>query len=86
MTLEQIIDTDHFPLNMPNTRAYREAVAAAQASLADDGCAVLKRFVRDDTLRSCLTKSRPQNRPHYSTECINFTTRRPILTIRTNIQ
>ena len=50
MTLEQIIDTDHFPLNMPNTRAYREAVAAAQASLADDGCAVLKRLVRDDTL------------------------------------
>ena len=48
-----------------HARAYREAVAAAQASLADDGWleAVLKRLVRDDTDGSCLTKSPPENRP-----------------------
>ena len=57
---------------MPNTRAYREAVAAAQASLADDGCAVLKRFIRDDTLQvmSDEIAARKQT-THYSTECIN---------------
>ena len=72
MTLEHLINTDRFPLNTPSAKAYREAVAAAQASLADDGCAVLKRFIRDDTLQvmSDEIAARKQT-THYSTECIN---------------
>ena len=72
MTLEHLINIDRFPLNTPNAQAYREAVAAAQASLADDGCAVLKRFIRDDTLRVMSEEIAARKQTtHYSTECIN---------------
>lgn len=72
MTLEDLIDIDRFPLNAPSAEAYRGAVAVAQASLAEDGCAVLKRFIRDDTLQvmSDEIAARKQT-THYSTECIN---------------
>jgi len=72
MTLEHLINIDRFPLNTPSTKAYQEAVAAARASLSDDGCAVLKRFIRDVTLQvmSDEIAARKQT-THYSTECIN---------------
>ena len=72
MTLEHLINADRFPLTTPNAQAYQKAVAAARASLADDGCAVLKRFIRDATLQVMSEEIAARKQTtHYSTECIN---------------
>ena len=72
MMLDQLINTERFPLNERTADAYAEAVTVARASLADDGCAVLKGFIYDETLRvmSDEIAARKQT-THYSAECIN---------------
>lgn len=72
MMLDQLINTERFPLNERTADAYAEAVTVARASLAHDGCAVLTRFIRDDTLQTMSDEIAARKQAtHYSTECIN---------------
>lgn len=48
MALGDIVDLERFPIDQPQSAGYEAAVAAARAGLADDGCSVLKGFVRRD--------------------------------------
>jgi len=41
-----VIDLARYPIDRPGSPAYRDCLAAVRAELDDDGCAVLKGFVR----------------------------------------
>ncbi len=51
MSLGDLIDTQRYPLENSDNATYEEAVATARLSLTTEGCAVLKHFIRDHTLR-----------------------------------
>ena len=47
---QDYIDLRRYPLDRPDSDQYADLVAEAAAQLADDGCCVLKGFVRQDAL------------------------------------
>ena len=72
MNLEQFVDTDRFPLAEPGRKEYKRSVSEARASLADEGCAILKRFIRPDALRIMSEEiACRKGATHFSTDCIN---------------
>jgi len=72
VSLEQLIDTDRFPLAEPKRQEYKRSVSEARVSLADQGCAILKRFIRPDTLRIMSDEiACRKGDTHFSTDCIN---------------
>ncbi|MFJ8884376.1 arpA protein [Streptomyces sp. NPDC102402] len=46
ITLDQVVDTDRYPLSDPEGTEIRAVVARARRELAEDGCTVLPDFVR----------------------------------------
>lgn len=54
MNPKDLIDYDRFPLDQPDSPAYTAAVAEIQASLASDGCAVVKNFLSPTGLADIL--------------------------------
>ncbi|MFJ4836924.1 arpA protein [Streptomyces sp. NPDC088746] len=46
ITLDQVVDTDHYPLSEPGSPRARAVVARARRELAEAGCTVLPDFVR----------------------------------------
>ena len=72
MNLEQFVDTDRFPLAEPGRKEYKRSVSEARTSLADEGCAILKRFIRPDALRIMSEEiACRKGATHFSTDCIN---------------
>ena len=45
-----IIDLARYPIDRPDSQAYDARLAAIRSELEDDGCAVLKGFVRSECL------------------------------------
>ncbi|MEU1980574.1 arpA protein [Nocardia sp. NPDC019395] len=72
VTLDEIVDTSRYPLAEPGTPGWRAAVAAARADLAEDGCTVLREFIRPE-LHALLSGQGERMAPHayYRTERVN---------------
>ncbi|MFI5717182.1 arpA protein [Nocardia sp. NPDC051750] len=72
VTLDEIVDTSRYPLAEPDTPEWRAAVAAARADLAEDGCTVLREFIRPE-LHPLLGEQGERMAPHayYRTERVN---------------
>ncbi len=49
-TLDPIVDLDTYPISQPGTPAYHALLDRCRKQLQDDGCVVLKGFVRADAL------------------------------------
>ncbi|GAA5052990.1 HalD/BesD family halogenase [Nocardia callitridis] len=70
--LDEIVDTARYPLTDPHGSGRREAIARARAELAEDGCTVLREFIRPElieTLRAQGERIAPQ--AHYQVERVN---------------
>ncbi|MEU4315237.1 arpA protein [Nocardia sp. NPDC024068] len=72
VTLDEIVDTSRYPIADSGAPARREAVAAARADLAEDGCTVLREFIRPE-LHALLGTQGEAMAPHayYRTERVN---------------
>lgn len=72
LTLEQIIDTDRYPLLEPESPAYLEVVEAARTQLRESGCALNKNFIRPEAL-AVLGKEIWDRKPqtHFSKQTMN---------------
>ena len=70
--LGELVDLDRYPLDRPETGAYRAAVAAARTGLTGDGCAVIRDLVRPDGVRRLDDEiSARKYTTHFSTQVIN---------------
>ncbi|MBF6288286.1 arpA protein [Nocardia cyriacigeorgica] len=72
VALDEIVDTTRFPITEPDSAGWRAAVAAARADLAQDGCTVLREFIRPE-LHERLREQGEQMAPHahYQVERVN---------------
>lgn len=72
VTLDEIVDTSRYPLTDPGSPGWRDAIAAARADLAEDGCTVLRAFIRPE-LHARLAEQGKQMAPqaYYRTERVN---------------
>lgn len=63
----RLIDTDRYPIDAPESAAARALVADCRAALADDGCVVLRDFVRPEALARMTAESRARShRAHFN--------------------
>lgn len=72
ITLDQMVDTDRYPLSDPGSAEIRSVVARARRELATVGCTVLPDFVRPslhETLRQECAALAPQ--AYYDVETVN---------------
>ncbi|MDH3293390.1 MAG: arpA protein [Acidimicrobiia bacterium] len=70
--LGDLIDLDTYPLDHPDSEAYRAAVKAAQEQLRSDGCAIIKDLVRPDALRILSAEIvERKHTTHFSTQTMN---------------
>lgn len=72
ITLDQMVDTDRYPLSDPEGTAARAVVARARRELAEDGCTVLPDFVRP-ALHEALRQECAALAPHayFDVETVN---------------
>ena len=70
-TVHDIVDTTRYPL-VPDSVGWRAAVEAARADLAEDGCTVLRGFIRPE-LRERLREQGERMAPdaYYQVERVN---------------
>ncbi|MEU5654125.1 arpA protein [Streptomyces sp. NPDC047737] len=72
ITLDQVVDTDRYPLSDPGSREAREVVARAGHELSDVGCTVLPDFIRPslhEVLREECAAIAPQ--AYFDVETVN---------------
>ncbi|MCX5413052.1 arpA protein [Streptomyces sp. NBC_00059] len=72
ITLDQVVDTDHYPLTDPESTQTRAVVARAREELAGTGCTVLPDFVRPalhEVLRQECAAIAPQ--AYFDVETVN---------------
>ncbi|MGW1814655.1 HalD/BesD family halogenase [Streptomyces sp. NPDC002125] len=72
ITLDQVVDTDHYPLTEPENTRTRAVVARAREELAGTGCTVLPDFVRPalhEVLRQECAAIAPQ--AYFDVETVN---------------
>lgn len=70
--VEELVDTDRYPLSDPTSAAWADVVAQVQRELQVDGCSVLADFVRPsqvDALRRECAQIAPQ--AYYDVETVN---------------
>ncbi len=75
-----LVDLDKYPIHSPSSGKFRTLLAQTQAQLSDDGCAVLRGFVRADRIRDLVQEAdRVADRGHRSFNRTNvyFTTDNP---------
>ncbi|WP_405661697.1 arpA protein [Streptomyces sp. NBC_01166] len=72
ITLDQVVDTDHYPLSEPGSPQARAVVARARRELAEAGCTVLPDFVRPP-LQEVLRQECAALAPHayFDVETVN---------------
>jgi len=51
------IDTFSYPIDEPDSSKFTNLIGAIKSSLAQDGCAVLKRFVREEAIPALCTEA-----------------------------
>ncbi|GAA5128646.1 arpA protein [Haloechinothrix salitolerans] len=70
--VEQLVDTESYPLSEPGSDRWREVVATIRGELLDDGCSVLSEFVRPE-LRDVLRREGAGMAPdaYYDAETVN---------------
>ncbi len=72
LSLEEIVDTDRYPLLAPESAAYASVVDAARSQLNESGCALNKNFVRPDALKVLGEEIRDRkSHTHFSTQNMN---------------
>ncbi|MER5550762.1 arpA protein [Streptomyces sp. NPDC002793] len=72
ITLDQVVDTDHYPLTDPESAEARAVVARARRELAEAGCTVLPDFIRpshQEVLRQECAALAPQ--AYFDVETVN---------------
>ena len=57
MDLARIVDLDRYPIHEPGGAGFEASVAAARASLAHDGCAMVRGFVKPDAIAHMAAES-----------------------------
>jgi hypothetical protein len=70
--VEQVVDTERYPLSDPTSAAWQDAVHQARHELRHNGCSVLRDFIRpglQDDLRREGVAIAPQ--AHYDVEVVN---------------
>jgi len=71
-TLADLVDLDRYPIDQPDTDAYRATVAEAQTGLRSVGCAVIKDLVKPDAVRQLNDEIvARKHTTHFSTQVIN---------------
>lgn len=70
--LNEIVDTARFPLSAPGSAGWIDAVADARSGLDDEGCTVLRGFIRPDLIETLRAESEA-SAPHayYRVERVN---------------
>jgi len=72
MTLEELVDLDRYPIDQPDSAAYRAVVDDARTGLRSVGCAVIKDLVRPDGLARLGAEIWDRkDTTHFSTQVIN---------------
>ena len=79
--IDDLVDIATYPLDQPNSVAYKSAVADARSQLQDDGCAVIKKLLRPTAVKIISQEiiERKSN-THFSTSKMNpyfHTTKNP---------
>ncbi|MEM7634258.1 MAG: hypothetical protein AAF299_06845 [Pseudomonadota bacterium] len=75
-----LVDLDKYPIHSPSSGSFRTLLAQTQAQLSDDGCAVLRGFVRADRIADLVDEAdRVADKGHRSFNRTNvyFTTDNP---------
>ena len=76
----KLIDLERYPVHLPASDEYQKLLAQTQAQLSDDGCAVLRGFVRADAIADLVDEAdRVADKGHRSFNKTNvyFTTDNP---------
>lgn len=70
--IDDLVDIATYPLDQPNSIAYKSAVADARSQLQDDGCAVIKNLLRPNAVKIISQEiiARKSN-THFSTSKMN---------------
>ena len=70
--IDDLVDIATYPLDQPNSVAYKSAVAEARSQLQDDGCAVIKNLLRHTAVKIISQEiiERKSN-THFSTSKMN---------------
>ena len=70
--IDDLVDIATYPLDQPNSVAYKSAVAEARSQLQDDGCAVIKNLLRPTAVKIISQEiiERKSN-THFSTSKMN---------------
>jgi len=72
VTLAELIDLDTYPIDQPDSEAYRAVVEQAREGLRGDGCAVIKDLVRPDALERLGREIwERKHTTHFSTQVMN---------------
>lgn len=72
LDLGEYVDLDRYPIEQPDSDAYKETVVGAHRGLRLSGCAVIKDFVRADGLARLGAEIRARKHTtHFSNEVIN---------------
>lgn len=54
---QHYIDIEQYPLDQPDSHAYQALLSSIHAALNEDGCAVLKRFIREPRLPDLIQEA-----------------------------
>ena len=80
--VSELIDLDTYPLNQAGSAGYDALLARTRAALDDDGCAVLKGFVRADAIADLTAEAEiaaPEAHRSYNNTNVYFTQDDPSL-------
>jgi hypothetical protein len=70
--LRALINLERYPLDQPDTAAYRAAISAARDDLSDGGCAIIRDLVRPEAVETLSAEINDRkSTTHFSTQLIN---------------
>ncbi|WP_156757244.1 HalD/BesD family halogenase [Actinokineospora pegani] len=70
--VDEVVDTDRYPLGATGSSELGEVVARARAGLAGDGCVVLADFIRPGLRAALREEGRSvEDQAHFATEVVN---------------
>jgi len=57
MMMDELLQLDRYPLDAPDNADYRDLVARTRAGLSQDGCAVLRGFIKPDAVPALVQEA-----------------------------
>ncbi|WP_424186540.1 HalD/BesD family halogenase [Actinokineospora sp. G85] len=70
--VDEVVDTDRYPLGATGSAEWGEVVARARAGLAGEGCVVLADFIRPELREALREEGRAvEDQAHFDTEVVN---------------